>query len=488
MKSIMKKLPPIIIILFLVAQSFLFSYTYAVTPWSGNTWEGNTWQGNTWDGHTWEGSIFEGGTFQGNSFSGNGIQGNPGTIEGVQWQGPPWSIQPWAGVILTPPPSFNGNPILVPGMTPDGPIDGTAGSMPGPINGAPGTAPGGPMNGAPSINPGDQVAGGPGQSPAYPFNPNTGQSGPLAPGAPNGSVAGGNGQASGVPYINQNSYGAGYQGPLLEKMGLAGYPITTNEESGYNFNGYDVTKFLVHDMGRAHLDLIDDSIRLGDDFGYGNTFDLRKAALLGGLKVGFKDNSLVDFVDTVDTGASMYTNGKMGYDALRSGGTLVDLGRGGTSAALTAGSTGSALGGASNAASSIGAVSRLGAVSAGIGVGFGIYETATKGIDFINMDSSTPTNERVAQGADTMASLGETLVNGGLLASAFPGTQAAAPFLLVGGAAIWGVAKGTKLIAENWDSIKKFGKSVGDGAKKAYNSVKDAVGGGLDTVAGWFGK
>ncbi|MFB1083291.1 hypothetical protein [Jeotgalibacillus sp. JSM ZJ347] len=484
MKSMMKKLPPVIIILFLIAQSFLFSYTYAVTPWSGNTWEGNTWQGNTWDGHTWdghtwdghtwEGNTFEGETFQGDAFSGNGTQGTPNSIEGIQFQGAPWSIQPWVGIILAPPGSFNGNPVIVPGMTPGGPMDGIAG-----------ISPGGPINGAPSITPGAPIEGGPGQSPIGPFNPNTGQYGPLnplAPGVPNGSMAGGYGQSPGAPYINQNGYGAGYQGPILEEMGLAGYPITSTADSEESsFDPYAGIKFAVHDMGRAQINLIDNANKLGDSFTFSDTLDLRKTALVGGLKLGIQNKQVTDLIDTADTGYSMYTDGKKAYNAISAGRTAAGTIQGGTQTILQ---------GAGAASSTTLSVSRLGGVAAGVGVVFGTYETVTKSIDFFKMDSSTPTNERVAQGADAVASLGETLLNGGMVAAALPipGAQAAAPFLVLGGAAIWGVAKTTKLVAENWDSIKKFGKSVGDGVKKAYSSVKDSVGDGLSTVAGWFGK
>lgn len=91
---------------------------------------------------------------------------------------------------------------------------------------------------------------------------------------------------------------------------------------------------------------------------------------------------------------------------------------------------------------------------------------------------------------DGIASLGETLMSGAVVLSATGvGAPVAAGVAVLGGV-LWAGAK----IYKHRESVKKIGKSVGNGIMKAtkatVNAVKggvDAVKSGLGKVAGWFG-
>ncbi|KIL53670.1 hypothetical protein KP77_01650 [Jeotgalibacillus alimentarius] len=461
MKGTVRKIPAILMILFIVTQSFFYSYSLAVTPWNGNTWSGNTWSGNTWSGQTWEGSTWEGHKWKGSSFEETswtseswefyfdlegGYTSEPLQIDRDAWQGPPWKIPAWA-------------------ISPAG-----SGDL---ISGTPGMPPAGS-----STNP---YIGGTMNGPVISQNP-------LLNPAPS---------AGGDPLFSN-------QGPYLQDSLFPYLPVNpgtitsaTADSQGVDENdpptlGYEANKYIFNGIIKGNVDLVSSVYLKGDNFRFSDTMNLRKAAVMGGLKLGFKDNGLVNFTDDALAVKGAIDQGKLAMKAYRSGDTL-------TEAAASLARTGQVFEQGSNvlqSATNLGAVTKLNAVSGGIGVVYGVADTVQKWQAYGDLSSTATSSDKIAAGAEVGSAVGETLMNAGFVAAAIPGGQTAAPILLGIGAGVFIASKTTKYIASNWKSITKTvgdlwdnpGKTSKELLSKAGSGIQNTFDSGVKTVAGWFGK
>jgi hypothetical protein len=84
---------------------------------------------------------------------------------------------------------------------------------------------------------------------------------------------------------------------------------------------------------------------------------------------------------------------------------------------------------------------------------------------------------------DGIGNLGSTLMNAGVVAAAIPGAQAAAPFIIAGGAVLYGgamVVKHSETIAKaakkTWDYAKKGAKAIGDGLSSVAKGIGSLFG------------
>ncbi|TFD99391.1 hypothetical protein [Jeotgalibacillus sp. R-1-5s-1] len=464
MNKLLKKLPAIIVILFIVSQSFLYSSAYGVSPWSGNSWTGNDWSGSPWEGNSWEGNSWSGQEWQGNTWNGqewqgtdwNGEMGGQGSgFNGTEWQGVPWSYAPWGP---------NAGPVA-PGF------EGGAGTVPvppylSPMNpGAGGVNVGGTLPNGTVVAPGNVVM-------PNPYAPGTS----LYPGMINLLQPGGYD-------LNGNSVTAGSSDPAEIKKP----------------KWVEVTEYLTKDVVFGQVGLATSALQKGENFGFKDVRSFHNAVIWGGLKLGLGENETFKFVDDTITSGTII---KDGYQAIQKIQTInqanqtAQAGAGVTQAMQAAGGAVSTGANAATASAGMGVLTKFNIATASVGTFFGAVDTGFKTANAVEVfNSDAATTEKVSATADATASLGQTIMSAGVTAGFFPGGQAAAPFLIAGGAILWGGSRLVKLAADNWGSIKKFGsdfksdplKATGDLAKNTYEGAKDKLSSGWNSVKGLFG-
>jgi hypothetical protein len=111
-----------------------------------------------------------------------------------------------------------------------------------------------------------------------------------------------------------------------------------------------------------------------------------------------------------------------------------------------------------------------------LNVGVAAVGTVMSGIDTFKSFKDGKT-------VDGIGNLGSTLMNAGVVAAAIPGVQAAAPFIIAGGAVLYGgamVVKHSETIAKaakkTWDYAKKGAKAIGDGFKSVAKGLGSLFG------------
>jgi hypothetical protein len=107
-----------------------------------------------------------------------------------------------------------------------------------------------------------------------------------------------------------------------------------------------------------------------------------------------------------------------------------------------------------------------------LNVGVAAVGTVMGGIDTVKSFQEGKT-------VDGIGNLGSTLMNAGVVAAAIPGAQAAAPFIIAGGAILYGGA----MVVKHSDTIAKAAKKTWDYAKKGAKAIGD----GLSSVAKGIG-
>lgn len=460
----LRRLFTVLAIVYLTFQPFL-PVALAVSPWQGNPWSGNSWEGNPWTGNPWDGSdlTWQGQPWQGNPWNGNPWNGQNWSGEGTSespWDGNSWDGSSWYGNYWSMP-GFYGNYWNLPGFS-GNQFAGTPWGMPGfsyhNFSGNPWLAPGFLGNqfaGAPWLAPGfqgNQFAGAPWMHPGF------------------------NGNAfPGMPWM----YYAGLYGPF-------GYgPFAYGNFSGNGTNadvtipdlplGYDVGKYIFEDVIMGQVDYIGNVLAyeqgLTSKMDYGGSF--YRNLLLNGIRLGVKDQTLFELVDTYDTVKSGYDNFKT-WRNLRSLSDTVSTGAGYAQAASNTATIAS--GGV------LGAVSKFNLAGAAIGTGLSAFEmgwNAAKAYQVFNSDATGA--EKTSAVADVTSSLGSTLMNGGAVAAAIPGGQVIGAGMAAVGAGIWVVSKGVKLFADNWQgglwsTTKHIAKKAGEKIKKGWNKVKSFFG------------
>ncbi|WP_345242926.1 hypothetical protein [Pontibacillus salipaludis] len=474
MSKVIQKFFIFLAIVFVTFQPILVPAVYAVESWSGDSWEGNSWEGNPWNsselqwsGEIWEGKSTNGETWNGEGTNGNGFQGE--YFNGAYWTSIPWYLEGWnaegwnqAG--------FNGS-----------------GSQ-----GTPWTNP--------AINGYGSTQGTPWQ--ANGFNGGLTQGDPYAQAGFDGLGTQGN------PYAQPGFVGNGTQGaPYAQPgLGLYGYgtsapgssspfmygPFSTvgdveatgSMESGFSLE-YNASKYVMKNVIGGSASLIGDlqgyetkqQLGLGGKVNYGGRF--YSNLLVGGFKLGAGDNPYSQGI------ANAYGVGTRAYDGFMAGKDMIKAKRftglsediySATRTMNQLDSSKTAQQIVSGARAPYGAISKLNAVSAGIGAGFAAYETwvnTDRAIDVLQSDASM--SDKVSVTTDATASVGDTLMNAGMVATAIPGFQAIGLGVTAIGAGIWVASKGVK----HWGSIKKA-------AGTAINKASDVMNSTFKTVKGWF--
>ncbi|MBS4210376.1 hypothetical protein [Bacillus sp. FJAT-50079] len=431
----------------LIALFFIFIQTFALPvmaaqPWTGNSWNGNSWQGNPWDAGdlTWEGN-----SWQGNSWSESSSQGG-NDWNGTTWSSTPWYMNPWLHPGFNGGPGYDGTPWNTPGFNGGPGYNGTPWNTPG-FNGGPGydgnawNTPGfngglgydgtpwntpGSMNGVPWNAPG--YSGGPWNLPGY-------------NGLPPWMFGG----------LDQNGNRVTPAAPRLSGDQLMGIDLPY---------GYEVGKYVGSDIIGGQVGMIGDFLDPGNHpLKVGSSF--ATGLFLNGVKVGLGDKAPW-YIDGAIAAKDTYDYTKTGILAGKDFLTL--KGVIGTSQAGARGSVSSL--------STVGAISKFNVAASAIGAGFAAFETGFKtgkAVDVIKSDAQT--SQKVSAVADATSSLGETLFHAGTVAAAIPGGQTAGAVLIAGGAVIWGASRLTKLVADNWGSIKAGAKALRDGAKAGAKAL-----------------
>lgn len=418
--------------IFLIFQPIFLPTVYAVGAWSGNSWTGNPWTGESWDGNelqwegnSWQGNTWTGDSWQGNSWTGESWQGEAGT-NGESWNGNAWNNSGYSGG------PYQGTPWLTPGFQGNG------------------------YQGGPWANPGFTGEG-------YQGNPF------LTPGFQQ------NGYQQG-PFLAQPGTGfPGVMGYPWAQQGFNNYASISNSSDSYQPipdlpKGYDIAKYITQDVILGQVDFVGDALtyqnmtNLGYDANMNYGGSLYKGILLNGIKLSINDQTLFDIYDTGTHVADGYgavqdfRNLKNTYDVTSAG---TDLANAAQTAANVAPSAGA-----------VGAVSKLNIGVAAIGTGIAAFETGYKAgqaYDVLTSDASGA--EKTSAVADATGSLGDTLMNAGVVASAIPGGQAVGAGMVAVGAGIWVVSKGVKLFADNWKG--DLGSTTKSIANKAGNKIKD---------------
>ncbi|WP_174614156.1 hypothetical protein [Virgibacillus ihumii] len=383
-------------------------------------WEGNTWEGNPWEGNSWDGNNLK---WSGNTWSGDSWEGNSWDGDSLLWSGNPWEGKSWEGN------GTNGN--------------GTNGN---------GTA-GNGTNGDGTNGNGTEGNGTSGNG--------TNGNGTEGNGT-NGSGTNGNGTNNDI--------------------GLEEYPKLPQE--------YNVGKYILNDVVMGQAKLIGDfqtyqnlkDLGYNPKFNYGGRF--YSNLLMNGVKLGVGNNAINSMYDTY-THVADGVKGVQDFRTARKFATMADNAQ---DVANTADSLRDAANVADNftpPAAPVGALSKLNVAAAVVGTGVSAFETGYKGAkayDVLTSDASGA--EKTSAVADATASLGNTLMNAGVVTSAIPGGQAIGAGMVAVGAGIWVVSKGVKLFADNWKgNLWDTGKHL---AKKAGNAIKNVASSAWDTVTGWF--
>ncbi|GAA0588683.1 hypothetical protein GCM10009001_00700 [Virgibacillus siamensis] len=450
MGALIKKVSVSLAILFVIFQSVLTPISYAVGPWEGNTWEGNPWEGEAWKGNDvrWSGDSWTGDTWQGNSWDGDSLL----------WSGNPWEGKSWQDN------GTNGNGTN--GSETEG--NGTSGNGTN-GNGTEGNGTNGSgTNGNGTAGNGTNGSGTNGNGTAGNGTNGNGTNGNGTEGSgTNGSGTNGNGTAGdGTNGNGTNSNGTN------NDVGLEEYPKLPQE--------YNVGKYILNDVVMGQAKLVGDfqtyqnlkDLGYNPKFNYGGRF--YSNILMNGVKLGVGNNAINSMYDTY----THVADGVKGVQDFRTARQFASTTDTLSDAARTADNF-------TPPAASVGALSKLNVAAAVVGTGVSAFETGYKGAkayDVLTSDASGA--EKTSAVADATASLGNTLMNAGVVTSAIPGGQAIGAGMVAVGAGVWVVSKGVKLFADNWKgNVWDTGKHL---AKKAGNAIKDVASSAWDTVTGWF--
>ncbi|GEL76470.1 hypothetical protein [Tenuibacillus multivorans] len=430
-----KKLLISFFILVVAIQPVFVPVAYAVESWTGDSWEGDPWEGNPWDGSNlewqgdpWDGSDLQwnGESWEGDPWEGNGTEGEPwegdssGT-SGDSWTGEDWSSLPWY-------------------------LQGWY------LNGS---------NGADPWS-GDSFSG----------NGTNGNS---------FSTEGFNGNSTdGKPWVKQGMAGIG--SPWMLQNSSTKYKVdkpTLEDATPPLPYEYEVSKYITKDVVMGQADLIGDLLthQNMNDMGYDSKMSYglkyRGNILMNGLKLGVGDNALTDAYDTYShvyqgiEGIQDYRYIKQAYSNTKG---IDDLAQASQKISNT-----------SPPPSTVGALSKFNVAAAAVGAGFSAVDTGMKAANAVDiLNSNADGNVKTAAVADTTASLGDTLMNAGVVTSAIPGAQAIGAGMVAVGAGVWLVSKGTGFVARHWKG------NVKDTAKAMWNTTKKSAKKAWDTVKGWF--
>jgi hypothetical protein len=417
-------------LLIVLFQSFSFPIYASATiqPWKGNPWTGQDWKGTPWDGkdlqwegESWEGNPWEGKSTNGNDWEGNGTDGqgtNGQGTSGQSWEGYQWTNAPWYM-----------DPWLNNGWTPNG----------------------------------------------FEGNPFTGN-------GTNGDPFSGNG-TNGNPFAGNGTNGSAFEGSTTAGNGTDGTSFEGNPTDVKLPMGYEVAKYITNDVIGGQVNLISDFSSFDfeanpNGFRPGATFF--STLMLNGVKVGLGDktpwyvNGIADAQDgtlkTIDA-VGAYKD----YKIIQNARQAADAGRG-IRGAFQVAENSEIL----SQLSKVGSISKLNIATAAVGAGYSAFElgfNGAKAYDVLNSDVAG--NKKVSAVAEATSNLGDLMMNAGVVTAAFPGGQAAGAVMIAGGAAIWGASKLTKLVADNWEGVKKF-------AKNPIKSTSKAIGKGISKIKGWF--
>jgi hypothetical protein len=239
--------------------------------------------------------------------------------------------------------------------------------------------------------------------------------------------------------------------------------------------GYEVAKYLSNDVIGGQVNMIGDFMEKPDSFRPNGSFF--SSLLLNGVKVGLGDNQWVAGVsDTHDSVLKTIdaVDAAHDYKIIKAASNLSDTADGVRGAITATGGTGI------QGLKMVGSISKLNAAAAAVGAGYSALElgfNGAKAYEVLNSDAAG--NVKTSAVAEATGNFGELMMNAGVVTAAFPGGQAAGAVMIVGGAAIWGASKLTKLVADNWSGVKKF-------AKHPVKNTAKAIGKGLSKVKGWF--
>jgi hypothetical protein len=446
-EKLMKKVLVIAALFIVLFQSFSIPVLATIQPWTGNPWSGDKWEGSPWDGadlewkgDSWEGNPWEGPTTEGNDWEGNGTEGK-GTegngTQGQDWSGYDWSNAPWYM-----------DPWLNNGWSPNGfSGNGTTGS---------------------------------------PFSGNGTTGNPF----------------SGNGFTGNGTNGSSFSGDYWSKNPFLNSPFPPYSPLAYNYNGstegfegdptdvklpmgFEVAKYISNDVIGGQVNMIDSYMKF--DFennpnGFRPNGTFFSTLMLNGVKLGLGENTPA-FVNGIADTQDFYTKTgdligaakdyKIISDARNISSAADDL-RGAMTVTDNASDALSGL-------SKVGAISKLNVATAAVGAGYSAVElgfNGAKAYDVLN--SNVAGNEKVSAVAEATGNFGDLLMNAGVVAAAVPGGQAAGAIMIAGGAAVWGASKLTKLVADNWNGIKKF-------AKDPVGNTKKAIKKGWSKIKGWFG-
>lgn len=457
---LMKGIFALLAILFVTFQPVMVPVAYAIESWTGNPWEGNPWEGDPWDGSdlewegkSWTGKGTEGKDWTGKGTDGTGTEGN--TWNGYDWESLPWYLEGWSK------PGFEGNIWNSPTWVGNG------------------------STGSPWLNPGWTADGFQGNSWLNP--------------AWNGYSTSGNTWAGpyglGSPWIAYGTNGYGTVANPWEIPGWSGEGTDGNDSSEntsfYETDEFNISKYIIGDVIGGQATMISGAMKYqrfsdvgkkGSGFGFGGR--MYGNILVNGLKLGGVDNTAVDAYDT----ASKIDAGIQGYKSIqeaRNVGKTTDEARDATKAFRSAKN----LTTKNNALSIVDkipkppavlekALSKFNVPAAALGT---VASTAKTVDSWGNasevLDSNATGAEKTAAVADVTANIGDTAMNAGVVTAALPipGARVVGGVMVAGGAALWAVSKGTKLIANNWESIKETAKKTWEGtknlAKKGWNTL-----------------
>jgi hypothetical protein len=437
-EKLMKKVLVIAALIIVLFQSFSVPVLATIQPWTGNPWSGDKWEGSPWDGadlewkgDSWEGKPWEGSTTEGNDWDGNGTEGNG--IQGQDWSGYDWSNAPWYM-----------DPWLNNGWSPNG------------------------------------------------FSGNGTTGNPFSGSGTNGNDFTGNG-------TNGSSFSGDYwsENPFLNSP----FPPYSPLAYSYNYSpedfegnptdiklpmGFEVAKYISNDVIGGQVNMIDGYMKF--DFennpnGYkpGGTF--YSTLLLNGVKVGLGEKT-PGFVNGVSGAHDFALKSIDAVGAVKDYKILKDF----RDASRAAGGVRGAAEVADNASDAlsgltkVGTISKLNVATAALGAGYSAVELGFNGAKAYEvLNSNAAGNEKVSAVAEATGNFGDLLMNAGVITAAVPGGQAAGAIMIAGGAAVWGASKLTKLVADNWNGIKKFAKDPVGNSKKAIKK-------GWNKIKGWFGK
>jgi hypothetical protein len=247
--------------------------------------------------------------------------------------------------------------------------------------------------------------------------------------------------------------------------------------------GYEVAKYLTNDVIGGQVNLVSDFMDFDFDKhpeGFRPNGTFFSSLVLNGVKVGLGDKTpwYVNGVADVQDGtlkAIDAVGAAKDYKLIKDAATLAQNG-GASRGALNIADNADLL---SNL-SKVGSISKLNIATAAVGAGYSAFElgfNGAKAYDVLNSDAAG--NKKVSAVAEATSNLGDLMMNAGVVTAAFPGGQAAGAVMIAGGAAIWGASKLTKLVADNWEGVKKF-------AKNPIKSTSKAIGKGISKIKGWF--